>query len=827
MTDDPEVPKLPEPAGETPPGERSSESAGPDSGLADPNTRRLGLSDGESGQKRSAGSLLRRITGPLQRSTGLLSEPEQTLPGFEGRLELGDAEEIKPPEKSKPVTGQLGSIITGILRGTQSESEPPAGEQPPPLTEIDEFVSELRQDLVSDEASQSQHPKATGALLQTLTGSLKQVTAPLKRVGQLFHSGKTGQLDQPEADPDPAPPQPFALEVEDDIIADRLSTTSIAEPAAWVEPEDIVIEFGLVEEESDLAVPQALGLDTDYSQDQEISGQFGEGVDPVSMLDDETIAEPDQADEKVPGGGSQQAWLVELRKETADQEAGGDQDVGGEKPQSASGRLLSVITGFLRRSDEAKTDPIETQQQAADLEESKASVSDDIVSSRLDRSLGIQAEEESPADHLPGPLQEGDLNEQDLAAQADEDALLQSLESRFDQLYRTPAEDAGQPFSSFEESGLPDSPSEVPAQPYTSFSIEPEDSYSTLETGELHIPFAPGEADEQPDGLTLSPEDEQLIWGDADSEPVEDGRTIRAEDFWNVLELSQTQDQPPVTDPGKDAFGENVLPELEPPEFETRLHQVTEPGSEPGQKEPFEDIRSIVLEDAPEVKRPQLPSPGITGSRQDEDAHMPVSAGFVAVEQEAAEALAPAGGWKTRLANLTLLQKIILVEAVAVVIALVIATPYFIRLIQQAQAPVEMAPANFQIPRALPEGVPYPTGVMLPGGWFFNLDKSTFVDGQWKPDGGEWLEGTELRRVVALPWNPQTEAVVQSFQPGDTIELYLKNDRSIQYEITQIDRVAVDEIQVYTDLRPSLAVILYREDSDQRWVVVGHRWSAR
>jgi hypothetical protein len=172
----------------------------------------------------------------------------------------------------------------------------------------------------------------------------------------------------------------------------------------------------------------------------------------------------------------------------------------------------------------------------------------------------------------------------------------------------------------------------------------------------------------------------------------------------------------------------------------------------------------------------------------------------------------------TRLAALPLMQKILLVEAVLVAVALLVAVPYFVSLITRGQAEVQQI--DLLVPRSLPPGMPYPTGLTLPGGWHFALTKSTIAGGEWKPAGGEWLEGTELRRVVALPWNRQTEAVVQTFQTGDVVEITLSNDATVRYRVTAIERVPVDQVRVYTDIRPSLAVILYREDSDERWVVI-------
>ena len=91
----------------------------------------------------------------------------------------------------------------------------------------------------------------------------------------------------------------------------------------------------------------------------------------------------------------------------------------------------------------------------------------------------------------------------------------------------------------------------------------------------------------------------------------------------------------------------------------------------------------------------------------------------------------------------------------------------------------------------------------------------------WRPAQSEWLEGTELRRVVALPWNRQTEAVVRSFQAGDEIELELSNSDTIKYTVERIGQVSVEDTSIYSDVTPSLIVILYTDEKEmrERWVV--------
>jgi len=136
------------------------------------------------------------------------------------------------------------------------------------------------------------------------------------------------------------------------------------------------------------------------------------------------------------------------------------------------------------------------------------------------------------------------------------------------------------------------------------------------------------------------------------------------------------------------------------------------------------------------------------------------------------------------------------------------------------RGPVQPQMMGGPTPNPLPANLPYPTGLTLPGGWYFALGKSTFSGGAWKPSSSEWLEGTELRRVIALPWNPQTEAVFQTFKPGDRVSLSLNNTDLLVYKISEIKRVPASDASIMSDISPSLLVVLYREDAEERWVIL-------
>jgi hypothetical protein len=115
--------------------------------------------------------------------------------------------------------------------------------------------------------------------------------------------------------------------------------------------------------------------------------------------------------------------------------------------------------------------------------------------------------------------------------------------------------------------------------------------------------------------------------------------------------------------------------------------------------------------------------------------------------------------------------------------------------------------------------LPYPTGVSLPGGWSFQLGRGTVENGKWDPGGAEWLEGTEVSRWVALPWNRQLEAVIRTLNPKDPIELVMSNNDKLTYEVYSIQEMSPEEMQALDSSTPSLLLILSQSDSEKRWVL--------
>jgi len=115
--------------------------------------------------------------------------------------------------------------------------------------------------------------------------------------------------------------------------------------------------------------------------------------------------------------------------------------------------------------------------------------------------------------------------------------------------------------------------------------------------------------------------------------------------------------------------------------------------------------------------------------------------------------------------------------------------------------------------------LPFPTGMVLPGGLNFGLGKGAITDGAWNPRGAEWLKGTEICRWVAIPWSRQLEAVVRTLTQKDTIDLVMSNNDRLTYTVNSIQELTLAEMQELDSNSPCLLLVLAEQDSDKRWVV--------
>ena len=115
--------------------------------------------------------------------------------------------------------------------------------------------------------------------------------------------------------------------------------------------------------------------------------------------------------------------------------------------------------------------------------------------------------------------------------------------------------------------------------------------------------------------------------------------------------------------------------------------------------------------------------------------------------------------------------------------------------------------------------LPFPTLISLPGGLNFSLGKGVLRDGEWNPQGPEWLEGTEVCRWVAIPWSTQVEAVIRTLNPDDPIELVMSNNDRLTYKVYSVQQLSNEELQNLPSDSPCLLLVLAKADSETRWVL--------
>jgi hypothetical protein len=213
----------------------------------------------------------------------------------------------------------------------------------------------------------------------------------------------------------------------------------------------------------------------------------------------------------------------------------------------------------------------------------------------------------------------------------------------------------------------------------------------------------------------------------------------------------------------------------------------------------LEEIRSIALAESEEGEIAALPSPEA----------LPEEAAAVSTERKTSK---KGRSWW---ASLSTFEKILLGITVLLITSIAV-----IAIITANNFGTHKPEATIQ-PTTTPSALPHPAFIILPGGWSFALNPSG-LDTPLNASGtGAWLQGSEVRRVVELPWNKQTEAVIHSFVTGDPIQLVFDNNTTITYKVQQILRVGATDTSILTDVKPSLAVILAGENSDNRWVIIG------
>jgi hypothetical protein len=107
------------------------------------------------------------------------------------------------------------------------------------------------------------------------------------------------------------------------------------------------------------------------------------------------------------------------------------------------------------------------------------------------------------------------------------------------------------------------------------------------------------------------------------------------------------------------------------------------------------------------------------------------------------------------------------------------------------------------------------------GGVAYELTRSKLENGEWSPVLAEWLDGTELRRVVAVPFSQEVGQAVSRLKYGDILRLRLGSSEVVEYLLVNIARLKRHQIEVLSSLSPSLAVVLHNERASERYVLIG------
>jgi hypothetical protein len=113
-----------------------------------------------------------------------------------------------------------------------------------------------------------------------------------------------------------------------------------------------------------------------------------------------------------------------------------------------------------------------------------------------------------------------------------------------------------------------------------------------------------------------------------------------------------------------------------------------------------------------------------------------------------------------------------------------------------------------------------PSQIEFPGGVSLSLNRGIIQNGQWQPNSAEWLTGTNVRRVVALPGVKPLEAMITSLQPGDTLNIKLTNGQAEKYQVQELKQIPRTQVDILSGNSPSLVVILMQPDVENRWVVI-------
>lgn len=87
----------------------------------------------------------------------------------------------------------------------------------------------------------------------------------------------------------------------------------------------------------------------------------------------------------------------------------------------------------------------------------------------------------------------------------------------------------------------------------------------------------------------------------------------------------------------------------------------------------------------------------------------------------------------------------------------------------------------------------------------FVLGRSRLDGGVWEPIQAEWLDGTQVRRVIAIP----RDELDKSVEIGQVLRVRTRSGMIVPYEVVEKTTLQRTQIEALSSLEPSLVVILY------------------
>jgi hypothetical protein len=104
-----------------------------------------------------------------------------------------------------------------------------------------------------------------------------------------------------------------------------------------------------------------------------------------------------------------------------------------------------------------------------------------------------------------------------------------------------------------------------------------------------------------------------------------------------------------------------------------------------------------------------------------------------------------------------------------------------------------------------------PASIEIAGRLFILSKGQVGKEGAWRPNGPEWLAGTEVRRVFAVPYTQLQDVTVQA---NDEILVRTRGGQVLTYFVRDVVKLLANQIEVFNSLRPSLVVALPMQAGD-------------